>query len=106
VSVRSDETGCGQYASWWEVVTPEGELLYRRILNHSHPLEQPFARDGGPVDIEADQRVLIRAHAHPAGFIGRVHAGTVAGGFGITTVDADFASDLAAAPPLPEDCWF
>ena len=32
VTVCSRETGCDQYADWWEVVSDEGELLYRRVL--------------------------------------------------------------------------
>ena len=32
VTVSSPDTGCDRYADWWEVVTPEGELIYRRVL--------------------------------------------------------------------------
>ncbi|MGA9190363.1 MAG: hypothetical protein WBZ24_01400, partial [Anaerolineales bacterium] len=49
VEIASPDTGCDRYADWWEVVTPNGDLLYRRILLHSHVDEQPFARSGGPV---------------------------------------------------------
>ncbi len=42
VTVSSPDTGCDSYADWWEVITPEGELLYRRVLLHSHVDEQPF----------------------------------------------------------------
>jgi len=27
VTIRSHDTGCDRYADWWEVITPEGELL-------------------------------------------------------------------------------
>ena len=43
VTVRSPDTGCEGYADWWEVVSPDGELLYRRVLLHSHVDEQPFS---------------------------------------------------------------
>ncbi|MEL6930719.1 MAG: hypothetical protein AAFO95_19105, partial [Cyanobacteria bacterium J06600_6] len=49
VTVSSPDTGCEAYANWWEVLTPEGELLYRRTLFHSHVDEQPFTRTGKKV---------------------------------------------------------
>lgn len=51
--MRSPDRDCGLYADWWEVVGEDGRLLYRRILMHSHPDEQPFTRPGGPVAIAA-----------------------------------------------------
>ena len=56
VTVSSPDTGCEQYADWWEVVTEDGQLLYRRVLLHSHVAEQPFTRSGGPVDVTAETR--------------------------------------------------
>ena len=38
VTLSSDETGCEQYANWWEILDENGSLLYRRILIHSHPI--------------------------------------------------------------------
>ncbi|HJN27098.1 MAG TPA: hypothetical protein QF604_04200 [Candidatus Latescibacteria bacterium] len=42
------------------MVTTEGQLLYRRVLLHSHTNEQPFARSGSPVPIASDQQVWVR----------------------------------------------
>lgn len=46
VKLKSEETGCNQYADWWEILNARGELLYRRILVHAHVDEQPFTRWG------------------------------------------------------------
>jgi len=106
VEVASPDTGCGQYADWWEVVSQDGELLYRRILLHSHVDEQPFTRSGGPVAIDANAVVFIRAHMNTTGYGGQVLQGTVQGGFELVEVKAGFGSKLERVPPQPEDCAF
>lgn len=106
VEVSSPDTGCEQYADWWEVVSEEGALIYRRILLHSHVDEQPFVRSGGPVEVAADAVVLVRAHLHPSGYGGQMMRGSVAEGFTAVPGDPDFAPDLETAPPKPDDCAF
>lgn len=106
VTVKSPDRDCSRYASWWEVVTPEGELVYRRILAHSHKDEQPFTRSGGPVAIQPDQEVIVRAHLHPAGYGTRGMRGTVAGGFEAVTMPGDWAAALSATGPQPGGCWY
>jgi hypothetical protein len=106
VEVASPDTGCEQYADWWEVVNEDGELLYRRILLHSHTGEQPFTRSGGPVGIEADTLVFVRAHMNTVGYGGAVMQGTVQDGFESAEVEAGLGSDLERVSPQPEDCAF
>ncbi len=105
VTVHSDDTGCNRYADWWEVVTPDGELIYRRVLTHSHVDEQPFTRSGGPVPVRADQEVIVRVHSHPTGYSGEVWRGCVDAGFAATTLPS-FAASLEHEPPLPRGCRF
>ncbi|GAB4535735.1 MAG: hypothetical protein Tsb0020_50840 [Haliangiales bacterium] len=112
VTLRSPDTGCARYADWWEVVSPAGELLYRRILAHSHVDEQPFTRSGGPAAVAADAEVIVRAHLHDdagegSGYGGVAWRGTPAGGFGPDpSVDAGFAAALESAAPTPSGCAF
>ena len=106
VEITSPDTGCEQYADWWEVISEDGELLYRRILLHSHVDEQPFVRSGGPVEIQANSIVYIRAHMSTAGYGGQVLRGSVQSGFESVEMEAGFGSELERLPPQPEDCAF
>jgi hypothetical protein len=106
VEVSSPDEGCDQYADWWEVVTGGGELVYRRILDHSHVDEQPFTRSGGPVVLGPDTVVFVRTHMHPGGYGGAVMRGSVRGGFEEVKIDADFAIGLENEPPQLTGCAF
>ncbi|MFK7928104.1 MAG: hypothetical protein AB8H79_07930 [Myxococcota bacterium] len=106
VAIRSDEAGCDRYADWWEVVSEDGELLYRRVLGHSHTNEQPFTRTGGPVPIAGEDSVWIRAHMAPGGYGGQAFYGSVDDGFTAADLDGSWAADLASAEPLPNGCAF
>ena len=106
VKLKSPDTGCDQYADWWEIFDSEGKLLYRRILAHSHVTEQPFTRSGGPVNIEANTFIYIRGHMNTLGYGSLVFSGTINDGFVASELPIEFAADLAAADPLPTNCAF
>lgn len=106
VELRSPDKDCGQYADWWEVLSEDGTLLYRRILTHSHVTEQPFVRSGGPILIESSDVVLVRGHMRPAGYGGKVLSGSVQNGFREVMIGSEFADDVEDKPPQPDDCRF
>ena len=106
VTIESPDTGCAQYADWWEVITSKGDLIYRRVLGHSHVEEQPFTRSGGSISISANEEVYIRAHMNTSGYGTSVLQGSVANGFVAANLDADFANELAQQQPLPTSCAF
>jgi hypothetical protein len=106
VGIASPDTGCEQYADWWEVVDTDGRLLLRRILRHSHVDEQPFVRSSGPVKLDATQTVWVRAHMHPTGYGGQAMKGSPAEGFAAATPEPGFAAELANREPLPDGCRF
>ncbi len=106
VTIASPDTGCDQYADWWEVLTPDSTLIYRRILGHSHVDEQPFARSGGVVDVGADEFIYVRAHMNNSGYGSLVFSGTVRDSLRPDTLQASYASGLEAAAPLPTNCAF
>jgi hypothetical protein len=106
VTIRSPDTGCQQYADWWEVVSEDGRLLYRRVLLHSHVDEQPFTRSGGPVSIQAGTVVWVRAHMNTGGYGGVAFKGSAKAGFKQAVPDAEFAVGLAKQAPLPDGCDF
>ncbi|WP_051394651.1 hypothetical protein [Leptolyngbya sp. Heron Island J] len=106
VTISSADTGCEQYADWWEVVDVQtGELLYRRILVHSHVDEQPFTRSGGPVAVAPEQQVVIRGHMGgiQSRYGGQVLQGSVETGF---SPAEDSLPGLETVEPLPEGCTF
>jgi len=106
VTLRSPDAGCDSYADWWEVLSEDGALLYRRVLNHSHTDEQPFTRSGGPVPASAEQVVIVRGHMSPGGYGGAAMRGSPAGGFSASAVAADFAAGVEAEAPLPKGCAY
>lgn len=104
VTLKSPDTGCDQYADWWEILTPDGDLIFRRILSHSHVNEQPFSRSGGPVTIHMDQVVFVRAHMNNSGYGGQAMTGSTSGGFKIAPLSG--YEELSTQEPLPANCDF
>jgi len=106
VTLESPDTGCDQYADWWEIFDKEENLIYRRILTHSHVNEQPFTRAGGAVAIKEDTFVYIRGHMNNLGYSSLVFGGTVKDGFEALELSIEFAAELVETAPLPNDCAF
>lgn len=106
VTIASPDKGCDQYADWWEILDTGGQLLYRRILMHSHVNEQPFSRSGGPVVVNPSQIVWIRAHMNNTGYGGNVLTGTIAEGFKPAPFPDKIGKDLENVAPQPSGCNF
>lgn len=72
VTVRSVDNGWHYYADAFEVLSPEGKVLGRRVLLHPHQDEQPFTRELYGVRIPAAiERVKVRARHKPKGYDGK-----------------------------------
>ncbi len=106
VQLKSPDTGCEQYADWWEVIDKEAQLIYRRILQHSHVNEQPFTRSGGSVGIDANTFVYIRGHMNTLGYGSLVFGGSIKDGFEAIELPIEFGADLDKVAPLPDGCAF
>jgi len=71
VTVKSNDKGWDYYADAFEILTPDGKLLGRRILYHPHETEQPFTRELTGVNIPSEiKRVVVRARHKPRGYDG------------------------------------
>jgi hypothetical protein len=69
VTLRHDDTGWDHYADGWEVISPTGDVLGKRVLAHPHVGEQPFTRSLSGVHIPAGiKSVSIRAHDSVHGY--------------------------------------
>ncbi|MFE4108266.1 hypothetical protein [Almyronema epifaneia] len=104
VTIKSPDTGCDQYANWWEVISEEGDLIFRRVLAHSHVEEQPFWRPGGAIAVQPEQTLIIRAHMYPTGYGRQAMQGSVSQGFTVVQLAEGFAAELAQAAPQPPGC--
>jgi hypothetical protein len=89
VTVKSIDNGAGYYADAIEVLAPDGKLLGRRELLHSHEDEQPFTRDVYGVRIPPRHRGRRRPRAPQRQGLRRQDA------------DAQVADALVRAPTQP-----
>ena len=105
-TISSPDTGCDQYADWWEIIDLEGNLIYRRILTHSHVDEQPFTRSGSNIPLDSTTEVYIRVHMNATSYSNTVLKGSIDTGFSSNKLDAEFAKDLENVEPLPNGCAF
>lgn len=79
VTVAHPDMGWEDYADGWDVVTPQGNVLkpdedspFTRLLLHPHDNEQPFTRSQSGIEIPAGiTQVTIRAHDLLHGFGGQ-----------------------------------
>lgn len=63
VTIRHADEGWTHFANGWEILTPQGALLGRRVLEHPHVKEQPFTRSLRKIKIPAGiDTVVIKAH--------------------------------------------
>ena len=117
VTIESADIDCSQYADWWEVLTNDGSLVYRRILEHSHTdangssdTDAPgntFTRNGGPVPVSESDVVVVRAHMSVGGYNGAVMRGSVTDGFAqAPEIGGDFAAGVEHEDPQPNGCEF
>jgi hypothetical protein len=104
VQIHGAGSDCNFYVDWWEVLSEDGRLLYRRVLSPGDAKERSVSGAGGPVRVDADAIVWVRVHSHPSGY-GRVgFKGSPRTGFRKTEMPPDFAAEVANSPPLPGRC--
>ena len=110
VSILSPDRDCNQYADWWEVLSEDGDLLYRQVFQENHIDEQPFKSTGEPIKIEADRVVIVRAHMHTnysddTGYEAmQAWKGSVDNGFEFIRLSKNFAKNVAKEDPQPPKC--
>ena len=106
VTVSSPDTGCDHYADWWAVLSESGDLLYRRLLLHSHVDEQPFTSTGGHMDAWRDETVIARSHMNLASYGGVAMRGSLIDGFNSVILTTGFGDGVETIAPLPDGCAF
>ena len=104
VTIKSSDENCNHYVNWWEAVSEDGELLYRRIFGHPHSKEQPFSRGRFVESIGYETIFYIRAHMHPTGYSNMGMKGSIKTGFREEELPSRFAKHLANEGRMPANC--
>ncbi|MEL6224591.1 MAG: hypothetical protein AAFR31_18300, partial [Cyanobacteria bacterium J06627_8] len=126
VQIQSPDKNCAKHADWWEIVTPDGSLISRKLINTVSKDEQPFSSSISSVEIKDDQTVLIRAHFQgtyfssndllvddrlrsyvggfheKSGYADQALKGSIDEGFKIVRISENFAKWLEKKDPLPD----
>ncbi len=103
-TIKSSDKNCDHYVNWWEAVSEDGKLLFRRVLGHPHSKEQPFTRGGHAKSIKKDTVFFVRAHMHPFGYSNKGMKGSVKTGFESIEIPNGFATNLAGEGEMPTGC--
>ncbi|HEY9644893.1 MAG TPA: hypothetical protein V6C88_00915, partial [Chroococcidiopsis sp.] len=116
VEIQSPDQSCDHRAVWWEVITPDGELLERQLLNTVHHDPQPFTRQLSALNIDPNQEILIRAYFQGSysvarergdsrsGYTDQALRGSLATSFKSVRISPDFARWLEREDPQPGPC--
>ncbi|MGF1512895.1 MAG: NACHT domain-containing protein [Elainellaceae cyanobacterium] len=61
VKIQSPDEDCDRHADWWEVLTEDGDLIDRYIIETPHEFERPFTTEKA-IALDPDQTIIVRAH--------------------------------------------
>jgi len=101
-TVKSSDKDCNHYVNWWEAVSEDGKLLFRRVLGHPHSREQPFNRGGSTKSINDGTIFYVRAHMHTFGYSNKGMKGAVKTGFEPIEIPDGFCCELGELGELGE----
>ena len=127
VQINSPNESCELRADWWEVLTPEGTLIKRHLIDPVYIDKRDFESEVESVDIDTDQTVLIRAHfsgqyysekdllvddrlrdsvvggtRNRSGYTDQALKGSISDGFKVVRLSENFAKNLEKEDPLPQ----
>ncbi|PZV01989.1 MAG: hypothetical protein DCF32_15555 [Leptolyngbya sp.] len=61
ITLQSPDESCDRHADWWEVLTEEGDLITRQLLDSPHRFEKPFVTEA-MLTVDLAQTLIVRAH--------------------------------------------